>query len=186
MINIWFTSDLHFCHDRDFIYKPRGCNSVEEMNKKIINNWNTVVNKDDIVYVLGDLMLGELALGVDCLKQLKGNIKIIIGNHDTNNRINAYKNLPNVEVLGYGDRFKYKGIIFYLSHYPTITDNYEENKSIKTCVINLYGHTHQQDNFYNDNPCNYHVGVDSHDCTPVCIDIIIEEIKNNFNRKEKL
>ena len=33
---IWLTSDLHFFHNREFVYKPRGFNSVEEMNEKII------------------------------------------------------------------------------------------------------------------------------------------------------
>ena len=35
MSKIWFTSDLHFCHDRDFIYGPRGFKSVQEMNEAI-------------------------------------------------------------------------------------------------------------------------------------------------------
>ena len=38
--NIWFTSDLHFCHDKEFLYKPRGFNSIEEHDTAIIQNWN--------------------------------------------------------------------------------------------------------------------------------------------------
>ena len=30
---IYITSDLHFCHDRGFIYGPRGFKSVHEMNE---------------------------------------------------------------------------------------------------------------------------------------------------------
>ena len=44
-------------------------------------------------------------------------------------------------------------------------------------VINLFGHTHQTTNFYNDNPYMYHVGVDSHDCYPVLLEDILESIK---------
>ena len=54
---IWFTSDLHFCHDREFLYKPRGFNNVEEMNNAIVERWNNVVGNNDFVFVLGDLML---------------------------------------------------------------------------------------------------------------------------------
>ena len=36
---IYFTSDTHFGHDRAFIYKPRGFDSLEEMENKIIENW---------------------------------------------------------------------------------------------------------------------------------------------------
>lgn len=64
---------------------------------------------------------------------------------------------------------------FYLSHFPTLTANLND-KNIKQCVINLFGHTHQQTNFYEDRPYMYHVGVDSHNSTPILLDDIIEEI----------
>ena len=35
---IWLTSDLHFCHDRYFIYEPRGFENIEDMNETIVNN----------------------------------------------------------------------------------------------------------------------------------------------------
>ena len=31
---IWFTSDTHFFHNKNFVYEPRGFTSVEEMNKE--------------------------------------------------------------------------------------------------------------------------------------------------------
>ena len=48
-------------------------------------------------------------------------------------------------------------------------------------TLNLYGHTHQQTNFYQDMPFIYHVGLDSHNCTPVHIDQIIEDMKNKVD-----
>ena len=33
---IWFTSDLHLGHDKDFIVKARGFETVEEMNAEIV------------------------------------------------------------------------------------------------------------------------------------------------------
>ena len=63
-----------------------------------------------------------------------------------------------------------------MSHYPTMTANLEK-ETLKACLINLYGHTHQKSNFYNDIPYMYHVGVDSHDCRPVLLDDAIEEMK---------
>ena len=50
---IFLTSDLHFNHDREFVWKVRGFTSVQEMNETIVKNWNSVVNPDDDVYVLG-------------------------------------------------------------------------------------------------------------------------------------
>jgi calcineurin-like phosphoesterase family protein len=62
-----------------------------------------------------------------------------------------------------------------------------EKESLKQCTINLFGHTHQTKNFYNDIPFMYHVGMDSHNCTPVLLDDAIEEMKNKVQEcKEQL
>ena len=71
MGKIWLTSDLHFGHDREFIWGPRGFKNVHEMNEAIIKNWNTAVAPEDEVYVLGDLMLNDNEHGMECLRRLK-------------------------------------------------------------------------------------------------------------------
>ena len=47
MDKIWFTSDMHFGHQKSFLWEPRGFNSSEEHDKQIIKNWNSVVGNDD-------------------------------------------------------------------------------------------------------------------------------------------
>ena len=56
---IFITSDLHFCHDRAFVYEPRGFSNIKEMNQAIVERWNSTVQPEDIVYVLGDIMLNN-------------------------------------------------------------------------------------------------------------------------------
>ena len=82
---IYVTSDLHFGHDREFIWKARGYNSVDEMNEDYVRKWNITVDNDDDVYVLGDLMLGDKS-NIEFIKRLKGRIHIVLGNHDTPTR----------------------------------------------------------------------------------------------------
>ena len=171
---IYITSDLHFGHNKPFLYQPRGFNSIEEHDNTIIQNWNNIVNDNDDVYVLGDLMLGDMEYGLNCLSQLKGKLHIIIGNHDTDNKIQHYYDLPNVVEIADVLIIKYNKYRFYLSHYPTITSNINDKHYF---LINLYGHTHQQTNFYENNCFMYHVGLDSHNNTPVSIDHIIVDIK---------
>ena len=182
---IWLTSDLHFCHDQGFIYEPRGFNNIGDMNQTIVNNWNKVVTPEDDVYLLGDVMLNNNEEGIKLLKQLKGNIHIVLGNHDTDARIELYKTCKNIVEIELAFRFKYNGYHFFLPHYPCFTGNLSK-ESLKQCTCNLFGHTHQHTNFYQDIPFMYHVGVDSHNCTPVLIDDIILEMKNkvkeNFNK----
>ena len=174
---IYFTSDWHFFHNKSFIYEPRGFSSVEEMNEAIIQNHNKVVKENDIVYCLGDCMLNDNQKGMECINRLNGHKRIILGNHCTSARIELYKTLSNTEVLGYADIIKYNGYHFYLSHYPTITSNHDEDRPLKQTILNLHGHTHDRRKFYQDNPTMYNVALDAHNNTPVSIDQIIEDIK---------
>lgn len=176
---IFFTSDLHLMHDREFLYKPRGFDNVWDMNRAIVERWNAVVAPDDDVYCLGDIMLNNNDEGIRLLKQLKGRIHIICGNHDSPARIELYEQCYNVVEVVYATVLKYGKYRFYLSHYPTITTNLDETH-FSQHLLNLYGHTHQGSNFFNDNPFMYHVGLDSHGCTPVDIDTVIEDMRAKY------
>lgn len=173
----YFTSDPHFCHDKEFVYEARGFSSVEEMNRAIIENWNSIIGKDDEVYVLGDLMLKNDEEGINCLKSLKGKIHIIQGNHDSANRIEKYKECPNVVEVCAAKFFNYNGQSFFLSHFPTLSSSWEQNKQFEHRYINLCGHTHTEDKFSDmDKGIIYHVEMDAHNCMPVSIDTILEDI----------
>lgn len=178
---IFVTSDLHFNHDRGFVYASRGFESVHEMNEALIERWNMVVSDKDDVYLLGDLCLGGgtpqmLNENRKLIERLNGRIHIIAGNHDTDNRIAMYKTCVNVVDIKWADMIHYNKYHFYLSHFPALTANLQK-ESLKQCTCNLYGHTHQADNFFSDMPFMYHVGVDSHNCYPVLLDNIIKEME---------
>lgn len=180
---IWFSSDSHFCHDRGFIYEPRGFSTVDEANEEIIKRWNSVVGPNDLVYHLGDVMLNDNEKGIQCLERLNGQIYILRGNHDTSTRMYMYLAAKNVFGCGdYAKVIKHNGYNFYISHYPTLTSNMDNDAPIKKHMINLYGHTHQKTNFYQDQPFMYHVGLDSHDCYPVEITQIINDIEAEVTR----
>ena len=66
---------------------------------------------------------------------------------------------------------------FYMSHYPTMTSNLDNDAPLSQHIINLFGHTHQKNNFYNDIPFMYHVGLDSHNCYPVSAEQVLEDIR---------
>lgn len=180
---VWLTSDWHFNHDKDFIWKARGFNSIQEMNEAIINRHNEVIAPDDTLYILGDVMLGgQDTSGIDMIAAIKGKKVIVAGNHDTGRRRQLYTETLGIPVYD-AVRLEYQKYHFYLSHYPTITTNIEK-ESLRQCTLNLFGHTHQREKFYNEIPAIYHVGVDSHDCYPVDLDTIISDMKEQFNKKE--
>ena len=176
-MSIFLTSDLHLCHNREFIYGPRGFTNVKDHDETIVRNWNNVVCPEDDVYILGDLMLNDNENGIELLKQLNGRKHIILGNHDTTVRERLYlEEGICVEPPNWADMLHYKGYHFYLSHFPAMTGNLEK-ESLKQVTINLFGHTHQKEQFYQDIPFMFHVGLDSNNNTPVLLDNIIELCK---------
>jgi calcineurin-like phosphoesterase family protein len=179
MSNIYITSDLHFCHDRAFVYEPRGFPNIDEMNQAIVDNWNSIVQPDDIVYVLGDIMLNDNEQGLKLLKSLKGEIHIVLGNHDTATREALYKDCQNVAEVALAEKLKYKGYHFFMTHYPCLTGNLDNEKPLKQRTISLCGHTHTKDPFldWKQSPI-FHCEIDTNDCYPWLLDDIIKDMEN--------
>lgn len=82
---VWFTSDTHFNHDKEFIYKSRGYSNRYEHNDALINKINELVRVEDTLIHLGDFCLNitmpefEEILGrINCQ-----NILYIWGNHNS-------------------------------------------------------------------------------------------------------
>lgn len=179
----WFTSDLHFCHSKGFIYSPRGFNTVQEMNSTIIKNFQEKVSWTDNLYILGDVMLNDNDCGMGLLRQLPGHKFIIAGNHDTDNRIKLYEKEPNITYLGFADRYQYKNYHFYLSHYPTVTQNFDDSeKPLKARIFNLSGHTHSKE-IWDVRTDSYNVALDAHENYPVSIEKIINDINGRYYKK---
>ena len=128
--NIFIIADTHLFHKNIINYCGRPFENVEEMNNTIIKNWNRVVGKHDIVYVLGDFALCGRDSMIDIARQLNGRKRLILGNHDGAS-IEAYKTVfeyvYNHPIIL--DDF------FILSHYPQfITPG--------ALYANIYGHVH--------------------------------------------
>ena len=179
---IYFTSDWHFNHDKDFIWKKRGYNSVEEMNDDLINKICSTLDEGDELWVLGDLVMGDIDKAAAVLSRIPYLVHFLVGNHDTLRRVNLY------DSLGWVNHERAIQVTdgnwdFYLSHYPTVTMNYDDVKKHHP-LINLHGHTHYQNKFYDDNPYMYNVGVDSQNGYPVSIDKIKADIKEKLNEQE--
>lgn len=177
---IYFSSDLHLNHLKGFIYEPRGFLSVNEMNDVIIKNFHSIITPEDDLYLLGDTFLGELAAGINLFNQLPGKIHLVWGNHDTDNRKEAMSQCHNVvEVIGHATIIKYNKYHFYLSHFPTITTNFDDyQKPLKQRTLCLAGHTHSKEKF--EPYGSYNVAVDAHNCFPVSIDEIINDFKIRY------
>ena len=181
---IWFTSDWHIGHDKEFIWQSRGFQNVEEMNETLLKNCNEVVEPLDTLYILGDLAL--VLVNESMWNQIYHNIKcqdvqFIAGNHDTDNRIDKYIEEYGFEYRGYADVLHYNHLHFYLSHYPAITTNRDFDKPLKARTLNLSGHTHSTDIWHNrPMDMSYNVAPDAHNNYPVSIEQSIKDFKESL------
>ena len=178
--NIFFTSDTHFWHDNIIKFCNRPFNSIEEMNDTIIENWNRVVDKNDIVFHLGDFCFCGVDKFKELVEKLNGRIYLILGNHDWKRINNWYTS--KFEGVYQQLAIKINGKKIYLNHFPFLcyAGTYYR---FEDAVWQLFGHVHSSKQNKNglDNqrlsmlfPTQYDVGVDNNNYTPVSF----EQVKN--------
>lgn len=133
-MNVFFIGDTHFNHNKVIEYSNRPFNSLEEMNERLIENWNSVVRSNDIVYHLGDFAFYRKQDAYDIFERLKG-IKVLIrGNHDS--KTYKYENIFS-KVVDYLELTEYTENRLILSHYPFYTWRNRHKGSLM-----IHGHTH--------------------------------------------
>ena len=64
IMKTFVVSDMHFDHANIIKLANRPFSDVNEMNDKIIENWNSVVSAGDMVYILGDITMGKSVVTV--------------------------------------------------------------------------------------------------------------------------
>lgn len=170
---IFVASDWHLNHNKPFIYKARGFKNVQEHNEEIIKRHNSIVLPDDIVYVLGDCSLGtNIEENIEYIKSMNGKKYLAIGNHDSDAKIKAYKEANLFEDIQFAYRIRFKKYEYLMTHYPTLVSNGEDPKP----VWNIHGHDHDFTIFH-DYGHNYDVCMEAHNCYPISLDQIHQEIK---------
>jgi len=114
----------------------RGFKDEEEMNKHIVKEWNSVVSKKDVTYILGDITM-EKASQYYWLNELNGIKKVILGNHDEPQHVpELLKHVNNVAAMKYLKHKEFGNII--LSHAPIHPCELEYRFN-----INIHGHVHE-------------------------------------------
>ena len=128
----FYISDLHIGHKAILAFDNRPFFNLKEMHEAIIKNWNRVVTKDDLVYVLGD-MFWDNSYIPEIMSQLNGTKFLIKGNHD---QINSdyrkyFKWVKDYAIIKDGENH------IVLCHFPIA---HWQNADYG--YIHLYGHIH--------------------------------------------
>ena len=184
---LFFTSDTHFSHFNICKYCHRPFNSRSEMDKTLIENWNSVVPEDGIVIHCGDFMLNhkvDTNAYLRYMKKLTGNILLIRGNHD-------YISLctePQENLIAVVDKafIMVDGVKIYGEHYPCCAFNGD---------YQVFGHIHT----LSDGTCygidgdvpsrlrknQYDVGVDQNGYRPISYWELCDIFRNKSCEKIK-
>ena len=177
---VWFTSDLHVYHKNICKYCNRPYNSVEEMHAALIANWNSVVKEDDVVFLLGDIGFCGMDRLRPLISQLKGNIFLIQGNHDSDNLVKAlyregyivnYSRLESITIIGDEECPDQE---LTLCHFPMI-DWYNKEKG----AWMIHGHIHGLPQTPSCSEKHWDVGVDKNGLIPISF----EQLKINITKQ---
>lgn len=127
-MSVFFIGCIHFGHK--WMANHRGFQDEFYHDEHIIEKWNKVINKKDLVWILGDITM-ESKEHYYRLDTLNGRKKVVLGNHDLPEHTREL--LKYVEtVAGCVD---YKGYV--LSHIPI------HPNEISFCRGNIHAHIHE-------------------------------------------
>ena len=167
MTNIWLTSDTHYSHSNIIKYCNRPFDDAKHMDQALLENYNSVVKPNDIVYHLGDF-----GFNTETARYLQGRKHLIIGNHDWK-LVDKLK--PHFQWCRDTFLLRDGGLSIWLAHYPHRAWPRAFHGS-----YHFFGHVH---NAPDHKKCPPHgrscdVGVDAWGYKPVHLDTLIAFLKD--------
>lgn len=172
-MSIFVTADTHFDHPNIIRHCDRPFENVDEMNQTLVDNWNAVVNKHDLVYILGDFAFQGHRHWIHATK---GKKIIIMGNHDkmSYDILRLFKDVHSLLDI------RIAGQKITMCHYPMVSWRASIHGS-----WHLYGHMHGRSMEYDDR-LMFDVGVDVWNYSPVPWEVVCMKMQEKEQiRKEK-
>jgi calcineurin-like phosphoesterase family protein len=163
----WFTSDLHFGHLNVIKYCNRPYATAEEMDEALISNWNSSVQYNDEVWVIGDVFFCQVDRAHQIMRRLNGSVHLIYGNHDKVIRnqqplqgcfASVTDGIKEINRVIDGEKMR-----IVMCHYPLLSWNRA-----------IYGSLHLHGHVHSTTPTDgvarrYDVGVDANMYAPVSL-----------------
>lgn len=130
----FYIADWHYDHKNVLAYDNRPFFTVDEMNREQIERWNGAVEKDDLVYSLGDMFWCPSKQAIQILDQLNGTKILVKGNHD---RVKDPEFAQRFAKIDEYMEIEDEGRKLVLCHYPIPCF-----RNHFYGAIHLYGHVH--------------------------------------------
>lgn len=178
MRDTWVISDTHLFHTNILKFTDSNTgklvrgdrfDNVDQMNECMLENWNSVVKQGDIVYHLGDVVMGDHDQFKKLWPKFNGSKRLIVGNHDDIKFLSTGGFFQKVLMWRMWPEF---GLMF--SHVPLHESSLlrltvRDGKYPEDCetLLNVHGHIHQ--NPSPEGPYR-NVSVEAIDYTPINIE----------------
>jgi calcineurin-like phosphoesterase family protein len=179
---IFVTADQHFNHKK--MAELRGIDCLSLMDDRLITMWNSVVGKNDLVYVLGDFGFGSKSRLRECALRLHGEKRLITGNHDWRNGIKACNFGSVMTVVGQYEVLYHNERVFLMLHDSSDVTKLLPRQIARACTFIVHGHNHQPPVLGNgpDRVPTFNVCADLHRLKPVLLD----EVSLSFHSDESV
>jgi calcineurin-like phosphoesterase family protein len=156
-MKVFGVSDTHFGHANIIRFCDRPFSSVDTMDQALIDNWNSVVEDNDLIIHNGDFQFYKQDMGI--FQKLRGRKILVKGNHDHKVTFNmGWEAVHDVFEMSHNS----KKVVFF--HYPIESWNNMFHGS-----IHLYGHVHSTDAV--KIPNRFNICVEKTNYTPVNLDV---------------
>ena len=138
-MTIRYIADCHFGHRNIISYDNRPFKTVADMDNIMVLAWNSVVQKEDITYVVGDFCWSQTYEDwVELLMRLHGQVFIVKGNHDRSQILKELDKKGHIAGWSQQEIVKDGGKRVILNHSPMpfFINEHQSN------WVHLYGHVH--------------------------------------------
>lgn len=163
MARIFLIADTHLGDDIIIKLENRPFKNSKEQTDSIVEKWNSVVNEDDIVYVVGDFLhIGCDSYHMEQAKKLNGKKYLVRGNHDTETD-EFY-----ISECGFAKVYDHPIIVddfWIFSHEPMYINKYFP-------YANIFGHVHDNPSYATFSSRHYCICVERTGYTPITFDAV--------------
>jgi calcineurin-like phosphoesterase family protein len=135
-MTVYFTSDPHFGHQNVIKYCNRPFKTSQEMDEEMIARWNSKIQRDDTVYIIGDFAFHQPIPTGKILDRLNGSKILVYGNHDKGIKKHPELKAKFVKCVDYAEIYIDDQFIV-MSHYAMLVWNKSHHGSWM-----LHGHSH--------------------------------------------
>lgn len=179
MSKTYIIADTHFGDPSIITAIGRPFENIHQMDRFIIDRWNSVVTKDDDIIVAGDFLALPRENKKKYVEKILSSLnfktlELVVGNHDTEELMEIMKDFSkNINIYRYPI---VKDNFWIVSHEPMFVND-------RTVWVNIFGHVHNNPSYRDISSRSMCVSAERIDYTPIDFEEVKRKVRE-VSRKE--